>query len=202
MSISLPDLNFLVLTADHLRLLPSFKCKNNELKGFFTENAYQNQIDKTSVTRLVFYEGHLVGYFTLVTDVIKKKELDDGDGDEDFKYSTYPALKIARLATHEEFERQGIGSCMLVKIYIIWIQLSGYIGCRIITVDAKPDAVGFYEKFDFHKAIIDPRKLKDRDTIPLYIDIHKELERIGKDHSLSEFNDSEVSKYKSPESHE
>ena len=166
------------------------------------ENAYQSQIDKTSVTRIVFLEGRLVGYFTLVTDVIKKTELGDGDGDEDFKYNTYPALKIARLATHQEFERQGIGSRMLVKIYTIWIELSKYIGCRIITVDAKPDAVGFYEKFDFHKAIIDPKKLKGRQTIPLYIDIHKELERIGKDHTLEDFNDTEVSSNVPPAGHE
>jgi len=125
-----------------LHLLSSFKCKNDELKVFLIENAYQNQIDRTSVTRLVFHEGHLVGYFTLVTDVIKKTELDDGDGDPDFTYGTYPALKIARLATHQEFERQGIGSCMLVKIYTIWIQLSSHIGCRIITVMRNPMPLG------------------------------------------------------------
>lgn len=79
---------------------------------------------------------------------------------------------------------------MLLKIFSIWIRLSHYIGCRIITVDAKPDAVGFYVNFFFHEAIIDPKKLKNRDTIPLYIDIHKELERIGKNAPLSDYDES------------
>jgi len=189
MSVGLDDLEFVVLTADHLHHLPSFKCNNAELKGYLIENAYLNQLDRTSVTRLVFYKGRLVGYFTLVTDVIKKKELVDGDGSPDFRYTEYPALKIARLATHQEFERQGIGRYMLLRIYTIWIRFSSYIGCRIITVDAKPDAVGFYKRFDFHEAIIDPKKLRGRDTVPLYIDIHKELERLRKNVSLSDYDE-------------
>jgi len=187
MSINIENLNFLVLSADNLHHLSSFTCNNPELKGFLIDDAYQNQRDRVSVTRLVFYNGRLVGYFTLVTDVIKKKELDDGDGDPAFLYSTYPAMKIARLATHQEFELQGIGRSMLLKIFSIWIRLSGYIGCRIITVDAKPDAVRFYTKFGFHQAILDQQKLEKRDTVPLYIDIHKELEKIGKNIPLSEF---------------
>ena len=189
MNISINDLDFLFLTTDNLDHLSTFKCKNPELKGFLIENAYQNQIDHVSVTRLVFYKGCLVGYFTLVTDVIKKKELNDGDGDPDFLYNTYPALKIARLATHQEFERHGIGRSMLLKIFSVWIRLSTHIGCRIITVDAKPDAVEFYTKFDFHQAIVDPQKLRNRDTIPLYIDIHKELEKIDKNVPLSKFEE-------------
>ncbi|MBN2287645.1 MAG: hypothetical protein JXI43_14455, partial [Tissierellales bacterium] len=65
-----------------------------------------------------------------------------------------------------------------------------YIGCRIITVDAKPDAVGFYVKFAFHEAVSDSKKLKGRDSVPLYIDIHKELERIGKNAPLSDYDES------------
>ncbi|MFA7303929.1 MAG: GNAT family N-acetyltransferase [Methanoregula sp.] len=188
MSASLDDLEFVVLTADHLHHLPTFKCKNHELLNFLTEDAYQNQQDRISVTRLVFLHGHLVGYFTRVTDVIKKTKLVEGDRDPGYIYSTFPTLKIARFATHQEFERQGIGRYMLLKIFAIWIRLAVYIGCRIITVDAKPDAVGFYKKFDFHEAIVDLKKIKVRDTVPLYIDIHKELERIGKNVSLSDYD--------------
>jgi GNAT superfamily N-acetyltransferase len=189
MSINFEDLTFLVLTADHLPILDTFKCKNSELKGFLIENAYRDQIERVSVTRLVFYDGILVGYFTLVTDVIKKIEIADGDGDPGFSHTTYPALKIARLATHNDYERQGIGRHMLMKIFAIWIQFSEYIGCRIITVDAKPEATEFYKKFDFHEAIVNPKKLIERDTVPLYIDIRKELDGLRRDRTLTEFED-------------
>lgn len=188
MSINQDELEFVVLTAAHVHHISSFKCKNPELKDFLTEDAYKNQIDQISATQLVFLHGRLLGYFTLVTDVIKKTELAADDGELGYKYPTYSSLKIARLATHEEFERQGIGRSMLLKIFSIRIHLSRYVGCRIITVDAKPDAIGFYENFSFHKAIVDNKKLKGKDTIPLYIDIHKELERIGKNVPLSDYN--------------
>ncbi|MFZ1127558.1 GNAT family N-acetyltransferase [Methanoregula sp.] len=187
--IGIEELQFLVLTDEHRSLLPTFKCKNNELRGFLIENALDSQRDKTASTRLVIYNGRLVGYFTLVTDVIKKKEIVDGDGEPTFQYSNYPALKIARLATHQDYENRHIGRSMLKKIYTIWIEFSHYIGCRIITVDAKPEAVGFYEKFAFHKALIGIRKLQKRDTVPLYIDIRKELEHLGYDHSLTEYEE-------------
>jgi len=185
--IGINELRFLVLSADHQSLLSTFKCKNEELRGFLIENALASQRDKTASTRLVFHEGNLVGYFTLVTDVIKKREINDGDGEPAFRYATYPALKIARLATNQDYENRQIGRNMLIKIYTIWIEFSRYVGCRIITVDAKPEAVGFYEKFSFQKAIIQRKKLQGRDTIPLYIDIRKELERLGVDHTLLEY---------------
>jgi GNAT superfamily N-acetyltransferase len=185
MGISVKDLEFTVLDTDHD--LSSFECSNAELKDFLMQDAFSNQTARLSVTRLAFYKGRPVGYFTLVTDVIKKSELDMADGEQDFRYTTYPAFKIARFATHREFERQGVGRAMLLKIFALWIRLSKHIGCRMITVDAKPEAVGFYKRFSFHDAIIDQNKLKGKDTIPLYIDIHRELERIGKSVPLSEF---------------
>jgi hypothetical protein len=79
------------------------------------ENDLNSQRDKTASTRLVIYEGKLVGYFILVTDVIRKREINDGDGEPAFKYFTYPAMKIARLATHQDYEHRQIGRNMLIK---------------------------------------------------------------------------------------
>ena len=115
MGISVKDLEFVVLDADYD--LSSFECSNAELKDFLTQDALSNQVARLSVTRLAFYKGRPVGYFTLVTDVIKKSELDTADGEQDFRYTTYPAFKIARFATHREFERQGVGRAMLLKIF-------------------------------------------------------------------------------------
>jgi len=97
MSVCLDDLEFVVLTAAHDHHISTFKCKNPELKDFLSEDAYTNQRDRISVTRLVFLHGRLVGYFTLVTDVIRKNELVGADGEPGYKYQTYSALKIARL---------------------------------------------------------------------------------------------------------
>jgi hypothetical protein len=64
--IGINELRFVVLSADHQSLLSPFKCKNEELRGFLIENALASQRDKTASARLVFHEGNLVGYFTLL----------------------------------------------------------------------------------------------------------------------------------------
>jgi Predicted acetyltransferase len=91
------------------------------------------------------------------------------DGESDYPYSHYPALKIARLAVHREWEGRGIGTAMLVESVITAFIISKYGGCRVITVDAKKKAVGFYERYGFKKA----KTSKETDAVTMYLDLNK-----------------------------
>lgn len=184
MSLQDDDLQVVILNDDHD--LNLFRCENQELEDFLKQDALFNQINFLSVTRLIFYHGKLVGYFTLVNDVIRKREVQSGDGEGDYHYTFYPALKIARFATHTDFQRQGIGRYMLRRIFAFWFRLSRYVGCRIITVDAKPEAVGFYKRFGFREAIVSDKS--PRETAPMYIDIGRAAGRITRSHNLDQFN--------------
>ncbi len=115
------------------------------------------------------WQGNVVGYFTLVNDCILRKELNSGDGEEDYPYPHYPALKIARLATNKEYERRDIGRSMLLKTAIIAIRLSQHVGCRLITVDSKRQSVGFYTKYGFQLA----NSKNKKSTVALYRDFHR-----------------------------
>jgi GNAT superfamily N-acetyltransferase len=101
--------------------------------------------------------------------------------------SALPALKIARLATHQEYEGRGIGRAMLLKTVAIAMRISCCVGCRMITVDAKPDAVGFYLKYGFQKALTKKKK----DTAPLYRDFYRSYQEAEKSMSplLSTFDE-------------
>lgn len=121
-----------------------FQCRELDLTEFLVEDALENQAARLSVTRIVSYEEQIVGFFTLTNDCIIRKGISDNDGEEWYPYPHYPALKIARLATHQEFEGRGIGRAMLLKTVAIAMRLSQYVGCRMITVDAKPKSEGFY----------------------------------------------------------
>jgi GNAT superfamily N-acetyltransferase len=179
------DLQVVILNADHDLTL--FHCDNQELENFLKQDALNNQYYFLSVTRLVFYHGRIVGYFTLVNDVIRKKEVIADDGEVDYHYTFYPALKIARFATHTDNQRQGIGRYMLLRVFAFWFRLSQYVGCRIITVDAKPEATGFYKKFGFREAIVSDKRLLD--SIPMYIDIGKASGQRARSVELNQFVD-------------
>ena len=76
-------------------------------------------------------------------------------------------MKIARLATHKDFERQGIGQFMINESFIRAHDLTRDVGCCVITVDAKVDAIGFYEKYAFVRA---KAKLND-DIVVMYLNL-------------------------------
>lgn len=173
-SIPFEDLDFVLLNADHD--LSGFHSTEPELDEFLQDDALENQNNLISVTRLVYSHGNLVGYFTLINDSIEVRTVEACDREESYQYRKYPALKIARLATHIDCERYGIGRSMLRKIFTIAITLSHYVGCRIITVDSKHSAVEFYKKFAFKQALKSPGE-----TVPLYLDLKNALVRISSD---------------------
>jgi len=60
-----------------------------------------------------------------------------------------PALKITRLLTSDEYTNLGIATRLLFLADILAFLLSNQIGCKAIVVDAKKDAVSFYERNGF-----------------------------------------------------
>ncbi|EHQ35530.1 GNAT family N-acetyltransferase [Methanoplanus limicola] len=150
--------------------ISGFECDNPDLNDFLYTDAIHYQEERLAVTRLIHLQNNVVGYFTLVSDSIEVAAIHSDDGNFEYPYRRYPALKIARLATDSHYQKQGIGRAMLLKTMQIAIVLSGYIGVRILTVDSKHDSVEFYEKFGFKRAT-----RKNHETISLYRDFHRTL---------------------------
>ena len=144
----------------------TFFCTDNDLNDFLHNDALQDIQRGYSVTHLVKKDNVIVGFFTLIADSIQNEQV-GVDEFPDYCYGKLPAVKIARLATHKEFERQGIGEFMINEALKRAYSLTRHIGCCVITVDAKIDAVGFYEKYAFFKA----KTKSSRDTIVMYLNL-------------------------------
>jgi GNAT superfamily N-acetyltransferase len=164
-----PALHFSPLSRDSE--VSTFSCGHADLDGFLIEDSMEYQQERLSVTRLAYVDSEIVGFFTLVADCIDAKQVDPGDGKKGYPYRKDPAIKIARLATSVEYQNMGIGFLMLGEVLALTIKLSEYVGCRIITVDAKQESVGFYEKFGFKRA-----NSKLSDPVHMYMDYHRLLE--------------------------
>jgi GNAT superfamily N-acetyltransferase len=149
-----------------------FCCKNDDLNDFLKNDALSNQEQLISKTYVCYYRGHFTGYFTLTTDTIKVKSVDDSDCVDDFPYSRYPAVKLARLATDKRFERKGIGSHMLFAAIGLAQRVADITGCRYITVDSKPGSTGFYIRYGFK---IVKRSIK-KDYTSLYLNMQPIIE--------------------------
>lgn len=183
MTSKIDDSEFVTFSLSKRTDVSSFHCTNSDLNDFLKNDALRNQEQLINKTYVCYYQNHLVGYFTLTTDTIQVKSIDSSDCVDDFPYSRYPALKLARLATDEKFQHMGVGSYMLhIAIYLTQ-KVSEIAGCRYITVDSKPQSVGFYSKHGF-KLVEESRK---KEYPVLYLNMQPIIEELEPTESLEPY---------------
>ena len=169
--ISKDDVTYIRLEKDED--IRGFSCSEPLLNAFLYEDASDDAENKYSVTHLVKYNNEIVGFFTLVNDTINVDLLND-ECYSDYPYRKMPAVKIARLATDERYVHRGVGSLMLRQIFIYVDVIASLSGCRVITVDAKKEALGFYRRYAFR----DVRSKSNLQYIPMYLDFKFLLEEM------------------------
>jgi ribosomal protein S18 acetylase RimI-like enzyme len=73
-----------------------------------------------------------------------------------------PVLRIARLAVGAEAQGRGIGSLLLDAAFQLASKMADDLGCVGVVVDAKADAVGWYERLGFRRMEVVGGELGDR----------------------------------------
>jgi len=143
-----------------------FRCHNQDLTDFLINDAkiYLKYLRYT--TFIIENNDITVAYYSLANDVLKldpkvDKDLDDkikiGIGDRDYAFqeymfsqSVFPAVKIGRLAVHEDLRNKGYGTD-IIKLLVASFKNNNKTGCQFITVDAinANETLKFYEKNGF-----------------------------------------------------
>ncbi len=155
-----------------------FRSGDPDLDLFFRRYAGQNQFKHHIGTTYVAVEDdNISGFATvsachlLIQDLpprLKKK----------FPSYPLPVLRLARLAVGATSQSQGIGRSLLKSIFILAHEMADKFGCVGVVVDAKPDAVGFYEKYGFREIEVVAGKINGAfSSIPMFLPIN-EIPRI------------------------
>lgn len=151
-SVTSEDLKVRCIVAEDVPLLTTFTCGEADLDDFLRSDALRLQTHRVARTYLAFYGADVIGYMTLLADAVvletkERKRLALGAHD----HPAVPALKIARLAIADSFRttHAGAGTALIGIALAIGSDLSERIGCRLLTVDAYPESVAFYEKLGF-----------------------------------------------------
>jgi GNAT superfamily N-acetyltransferase len=76
-------------------------------------------------------------------------------------------LRLARLAVDERARGRGIGAQLLRQVFALALGMSSELGGVGVVVDAKPEAVAFYRRFNFLP--LDPEGDPLAATIPLFV---------------------------------
>jgi ribosomal protein S18 acetylase RimI-like enzyme len=81
-------------------------------------------------------------------------------------------LRLARLATDERASGQGVGSALLRAVFALAHQLAVDYGCIGVVVDAKSDAIGFYERLGFVRLEVRAGQLGERpEPTPMFLEL-------------------------------
>jgi hypothetical protein len=152
--------------------LAGFDPGDEDLADFVCTDAMRLQAQGVARTYLAFYDGKLEGYITLLADAVvletrERKRLALSSQD----HPVVPALKIARLAVGAAFR----ATCNGMGTALIWIARSKalvvleHAGCRLLTVDAYPQSVAFYEKVGFVRC--KASAYRDRKNVSMWLDV-------------------------------
>ncbi|MFH0971938.1 MAG: GNAT family N-acetyltransferase [Candidatus Micrarchaeota archaeon] len=146
--------------------LSDFECKDEDLTGFLKDDALIYLEKNLAITYLCYYQNKVVGFFSLATDSVK---LEREEKDDLNKPNLYPAIKIARLATHKDRHKRGIGTFMVKTAIGMILKVSNNVGCRLVTVDSYPESVEFYEKLNFRKNLAFTNR---KETVSMRLDLY------------------------------
>ncbi|MBP7526705.1 MAG: GNAT family N-acetyltransferase [Syntrophorhabdaceae bacterium] len=142
-----------------------FDCTDTELNNFLCDDAIDHIKALLAVTYLLERDGELIGYFSVLNDSIRHKDIPAKTPSRSelkrllrkvpFKkrgYQSHPAVKVGRFAISKDCQSNGLGSKMMDYIKGYFLD-NNKTGCRFITVDAynNPKTLKFYQDngFDF-----------------------------------------------------
>lgn len=159
-----------------------FDCSDADLNGFLVEtsigmpNATFFAKELLAVTYVLEDNdtGNIVAYFSLLNDKVDKEFVDpiiwnrlSRKIPNAKRRSSYPALKIGRLAVCADMKGKDIGTKIINYIQTRYSSNPSS-GCRFLTVDAYLSAIGFYQKCEF-TFLVQPEP--EDETALMYFDL-------------------------------
>lgn len=149
-----------------------FRSGNIDLDRYFQRYAGQNQFRHHIGTTYVAVTGTRIrGFVTVSPGEVTADALHQATRARLPAYPL-PVLRLSRLAVDERDQGKGIGRLLLRSMFALALDLRDRFGCTGVLVDAKANAVGFYEGLGFLR--LDPLSgtLGDRpEPVPLFLPI-------------------------------
>lgn len=152
----------------------AFRSGDIDLDRFFQRFAGQNQFrHHIGVTYVAVDEtGMIAGFATISASELTAEGLSEAKRKHLPAYPL-PVLRLARLAVDERAQGQGIGATLLRAVFQIAHKMAAEeVGCIGLVVDAKTDAIAFYEKLGFTRLEVVSGALGDRpEPTPMFIEL-------------------------------
>lgn len=137
------------LTKTHDR--STFRCGRDELDEWFHSAAMQAQRrNRSARTTVLIGDDTVVGFYSLATHAVAYEAAPQPLVKGVPRYDAVPAVRLARLAVHEDHQGRGLGERLLATAVRDVLAAAEHVGIVLMTVDVLDDvAAAFYERFGF-----------------------------------------------------
>lgn len=137
------------LTRAHDR--STFRCGRDELDEWFRTAAMQaQQRNRSARTTVLVDDRAVVGYYSLATHAVAFRAAPQQLMRGVPRYDAVPAVRLARLAIHEDRQGQGLGERLLASAVHDVLAAAEHVGIVLMTVDALDEAAAaFYARYGF-----------------------------------------------------
>lgn len=136
--------------------LQKFTCGDAGLDDFLKTEAKPYAQHAITNTIVAFTDGFEppVAFVSLAAHTIRLSPFELGELGLPFQcnFSSFPAVRITKLATHEEWQSRGIGARLIELVE--GLAFDGYAAARLLTVDAvnRDRTLKFYENVGFFRS--------------------------------------------------
>ena len=153
--------NFSFFKLDKNTEIKPFDCGDDDLNEFLLLKSKDYFAENLATTFILEDESKTVAYYSLLNDSLKiekesfasksalKRFLKGLVSHPKRHLNYFPAIKIGRLAINQNIQQGGLGSILVNNIINYAINVNEKCACKLITVDAYSQSVGFYEKMGF-----------------------------------------------------
>lgn len=161
---------------EDIQTLKPFDCGDDDLNEFLAVDASFYRQQMLANTFVLEDDELTIAYYSLLNDKISNSTVPKNlwrklrnTIPHEKHFSSYPAVKIGRLAVSLSCKQGGIGTRLIAGIKQMLTLQQSQSACRFLTVDAYRAAVPFYEKNGFKMLVNDISE--DAYTVPMYYDL-------------------------------
>jgi len=142
-------------------IIKPFDCGDSDLNDFLF-NKSKNYLKEHLATTFIIESNDLTyAYYSILNDSLRVEELDFASKSAFQRFlknlvthrkrhlENFPAVKIGRLAVNNNIQISGLGKMIVNNIIDYAINLNENCACKLITVDAYSQSLGFYKKMGF-----------------------------------------------------
>ena len=141
--------------------IKEFDCDDETLNDFLFNKAKAYTSELLSTTFIIEDATQTIAYFSVFNDSLKVEEEEFASKNALKRFlknlvshpkrhlEYFPAVKIGRLAVNKNIKKSGLGKTIVNYIIDYALEQNEKCACKLLTVDAYSQSLGFYEKMGF-----------------------------------------------------